>query len=120
MNNCQCPTVAWHHSANGCTRMGTIRAERDGVELLLCGDCILAEDVRLDEEGDDDEADGFAQVGPAQRAYIVADGRHPCAEYGCEHTVLFDDEPYCYTHSPDEGSSVRGYSYLAAQAARQR
>jgi hypothetical protein len=41
---------------------------------------------------------------------------HPCIEPGCEHTVLFDDEPHCYTHSPDSGSSVRGYSYRAAKA----
>jgi hypothetical protein len=40
------------------------------------------------------------------------DQRHPCIQPGCSHTVQFDDEPYCYTHSPDEGSSVRGYSYL--------
>ena len=40
------------------------------------------------------------------------DQRHPCIQPGCEHTVPFDDEPYCFTHSPDEGSSVRGYSYL--------
>jgi len=35
---------------------------------------------------------------------------HQCEEYGCERTVHFDDEPMCFTHSPDEGSSVRGYS----------
>lgn len=38
--------------------------------------------------------------------------RHPCAwPAGCEHTVEFDDEPFCFTHSPDEGSAVPGYSY---------
>ena len=30
--------------------------------------------------------------------------KHPCTERGCEHTVLFDDEPWCYSHSPDSGS----------------
>lgn len=40
--------------------------------------------------------------------------RHPCAEPGCKHTVQFDDEPYCFTHSPDSGSSVREYSYKAS------
>lgn len=35
---------------------------------------------------------------------------HVCETYGCERTVQYDDEPYCFTHSPDEGSSVRGYS----------
>lgn len=42
--------------------------------------------------------------------------RHPCIFVGCEHTVQFDDEPYCYTHSPDSGSSVRGYSYRESKA----
>lgn len=43
---------------------------------------------------------------------------HKCEEAGCSHVVEFDDEPYCYTHSPDSGSSVRGYSAFAkAQAA---
>jgi len=49
-------------------------------------------------------------------AYEPYDGKHPCIAPGCEHTVLFDDEPWCYTHSPDSGSSIRGYSYKAAQA----
>lgn len=42
---------------------------------------------------------------------------HPCTEPGCPHTVQFDDEPKCFKHSPDEGSSVPGYSWKA-QAAR--
>jgi len=44
------------------------------------------------------------------------DGSHPCLAPDCEHTVLYDDEPYCFTHSPDEGSSVVGYSYRQQQA----
>jgi len=32
--------------------------------------------------------------------------------------VLFDDEPYCYTHSPDSGSNVKGYSYAQEQRDR--
>jgi hypothetical protein len=35
---------------------------------------------------------------------------HECEEEGCDRTVVFDDEPKCFTHSPDEGSSKRGYS----------
>jgi hypothetical protein len=42
--------------------------------------------------------------------------RHPCAHPECEHTVQYDDEPYCYGHSPDEGSSVRGYSWKRQHA----
>lgn len=35
---------------------------------------------------------------------------HKCDERGCDARVLYNDEPYCFTHSPDSGSSVRGYS----------
>lgn len=36
---------------------------------------------------------------------------HPCESPGCNATVPYDDEPYCFTHSPDSGSTVPGYSY---------
>ena len=39
---------------------------------------------------------------------------HPCLNENCKNTVEFDDEPYCYKHSPDSGSSVPGYSYKAS------
>lgn len=43
---------------------------------------------------------------------ISTDGElHPCIEEGCEHIVPYDDEPWCFSHSPDSGSSVPGYSY---------
>lgn len=35
---------------------------------------------------------------------------HQCTEPGCQITVAYDDEPWCFQHSPDEGSSVVGYS----------
>jgi hypothetical protein len=38
---------------------------------------------------------------------------HQCEEPGCQHMIQFDDEPKCFTHSPDEGSSQRGYSAAA-------
>lgn len=45
---------------------------------------------------------------------------HQCEEEGCENTIPFDDEPKCYKHSPDSGSSVRGYSARAkTQAAKE-
>jgi hypothetical protein len=40
-----------------------------------------------------------------------ADGSHECAVIDCNTFVEFDDEPYCYTHSPSSGSNVAGYSY---------
>jgi hypothetical protein len=40
------------------------------------------------------------------------DQSHLCITPGCNQRVQFDDEPMCFTHSPDEGSSVRGYSHL--------
>jgi hypothetical protein len=57
----------------------------------------------------------FEQPTPGYEPY---DGKHPCAYDGCNFTVLFDDEPYCYTHSPDSGSNVPGYSYRAEQDMR--
>lgn len=35
---------------------------------------------------------------------------HECVTPGCTTMVIFDDEPWCFTHSPDEGSSLLGYS----------
>ena len=46
-------------------------------------------------------------------ALDIANGRdpHPCITPGCNNLVEYDDEPWCFTHSPDSGSAVRGYSY---------
>ncbi len=35
---------------------------------------------------------------------------HECITQGCDRRVEFDDEPWCFAHSPDEGSSIEGYS----------
>ncbi len=40
---------------------------------------------------------------------------HKCKRTGCETMVEFDDEPYCFGHSPDSGSSVAGYSARAEE-----
>lgn len=42
---------------------------------------------------------------------------HPCEQLGCNKTVIFDDEPFCFAHSPDEGSSAIGYSARARASA---
>jgi len=55
--HCQCNQVAFDHSAGCCPKVGTIHAERAGVELWLCVDCILSSDVKLDPEDDDEEDD---------------------------------------------------------------
>jgi hypothetical protein len=50
----------------------------------------------------------------ARRRYqeaLTHAGRHPCVIEGCPNIVEYDDEPWCFTHSPDEGSFVPGYSY---------
>lgn len=41
--------------------------------------------------------------------------RHKCEFEGCENYIIYDDEPLCYKHSPDSGSSVKGYSAFAKQ-----
>lgn len=35
---------------------------------------------------------------------------HNCVTAGCTSRVIYDDEPWCFTHSPDSGSSVKGWS----------
>jgi hypothetical protein len=35
--------------------------------------------------------------------------RHKCQHIGCDSMISYHDEPYCFTHSPDSGSSVPGY-----------
>lgn len=45
---------------------------------------------------------------------------HECVEVGCDRVVEFDDEPWCFTHSPDEGSSLRGYSARRAAEGLER
>lgn len=47
---------------------------------------------------------------------IFKDQSHPCVTPGCEHIVPYDDEPWCFEHSPDSGSAVRGYSYKATHS----
>lgn len=40
---------------------------------------------------------------------------HKCEFPTCDARSNYDDEPYCFVHSPDEGSSVRGYSAYQKQ-----
>jgi hypothetical protein len=39
--------------------------------------------------------------------------RHKCIVDSCDNHIIYDDEPRCYSCSPDSGSSVRGYSAYA-------
>jgi hypothetical protein len=48
---------------------------------------------------------GAYQANPSNGIY-----RHKCIEPSCSEFVLYDDEPWCFDHSPDEGSSLPGYS----------
>lgn len=50
---CECPDAAWDHGAGRCPRNGHVRVRRGEVELLLCGDCTLQGDVKLDPDEDD-------------------------------------------------------------------
>lgn len=40
---------------------------------------------------------------------------HKCEFSTCDARPIYDDEPYCFVHSPDEGSSFRGYSAYQKQ-----
>ncbi len=49
---------------------------------------------------------------PATDNYHICDEhtcRHVCEERGCESHILYHDEPFCFKHSPDSGSSFRNY-----------
>lgn len=49
---------------------------------------------------------------PDKRFQVVGDDEsHPCEQPGCRYLVPYDDEPYCFEHSPDSGSYQPGYSY---------
>lgn len=39
--------------------------------------------------------------------------KHQCLRNQCQVIVEYDDEPYCFVHSPNEGSSVPGFSARA-------
>jgi hypothetical protein len=48
--HCQCPKTGYDHAAGTCPKWGQFRVRRGEVELLLCQDCTLSGDVRLDPE----------------------------------------------------------------------
>lgn len=52
------------------------------------------------------ETDGYLTGDAVQQGLFW----HVCLDRTCRYTVEFDDEPYCYTHSPNSGSSRTGYS----------
>lgn len=45
----------------------------------------------------------------------MEDESHPCEHDECSTSVHFDDEPFCFKHSPDEGSYSPIYSYKASK-----
>jgi len=55
--------------------------------------------------------DGSYNPAPVKNSYHMCDTecRHECEHAGCDRMVAYHDEPYCFTHSPDSGSSVPGY-----------
>jgi hypothetical protein len=53
---------------------------------------------------------------PSEYPDLVPATTHPCVRFGCEALVGYDDEPFCYTHSSNSGSYVRGYSYRKANS----
>lgn len=43
---------------------------------------------------------------------------HQCLSVDCDVVVQYDDEPYCFVHSPDEGSDLPGFSARETLALR--
>jgi len=66
----------------------------------------------------DPEVSGkFHDMGTELRQALYFTESHPCTYFGgCENHVEFDDEPFCFVHSPDSGSVVPGYSYKNVHA----
>jgi hypothetical protein len=58
-----------------------------------------------------------SQEHEAPTRVLVGSQPHPCTHRGCPHTVEYDDEPWCFEHSPREGSYVPGYSWSARHLA---
>lgn len=88
-----------------CDNFGITRTE---VSLILQG-VLRDEDMAGLAFAITDEAD--------ERPSPFEQAPHPCTHPGgCTRTVEFDDEPFCFEHSPDEGSSVTGYSFRAEAA----
>lgn len=69
--------------------------------------------MTLQLDGDELEVVLTALGGPAAQEDGVF--VHECEANGCGVMVEFDDEPFCFTHSPDKGSSMPGYSAKARQ-----
>lgn len=44
---------------------------------------------------------------------------HKCVILTCDEIVQFDDEPWCFKHSPDSGSYLLGYSAKKADELNQ-
>lgn len=85
----------------------------------------LNEAVRFKQKQADFDATGPDEVKPT--AFIILPGdelwpikdvengafHHKCLQNDCHRIVEFDDEPNCFKHSQDEGSSVPGFSARA-------
>lgn len=80
---------------------------------MFCELCALAERHGLI---DDDDEVLEVDVDLDGHVTMHAIFRHKCEHRGCAHVVQYDDEPYCFEHSPDSGSSVPGYSARRAAA----
>lgn len=60
-----------------------------------------------------EEEEEIARRSRAMHAIVPPDQGvfwHKCSDPWCGTRVQYDDEPYCFKHSPDSGSSVKGYS----------
>jgi hypothetical protein len=53
---------------------------------------------------------------PEDLLLALASEQHECEVDGCIRTVEYDDEPWCFQHSPASGSHKPGYSWKAKHA----
>ena len=46
---CQCPDSSMDHAPGKCKGYAYLRIERNGKVMVVCGDCILSKDKRLED-----------------------------------------------------------------------
>lgn len=80
-----------------------VPAVRENIQLMLSG--ISNPDVLQDIQR-------FVRItvkNQNEPHFCDADCVHKCESAGCNSKIDYHDEPYCYTHSPDSGSSFKDY-----------
>jgi hypothetical protein len=84
----------------------------DSVSYSPDGPWVLGEYVAASKNSLNKVAIFWRKIVLIENEATIEDGifEHECVKPQCMRRVEFDDEPWCFAHSPDEGSSLPGYS----------